>query len=70
MNVPNPRIEIEECYEPEDTGLSHIGFKPKDTIESNLEIILKDLANVRDRITAKKDKFLPRILREKAKIEM
>ncbi len=71
MTVPNPRVEIEESYTPEDTGLTTIGFKPKDTIDSSLETILKDLADVKvkERIIAKKDKFLPRILREKAKIE-
>ena len=68
MTVPNPRIEIEECYTPENTGLTSIGFQPKDTIDSNLETILIDLARVKERIKAKKDKFLPRILRDKAKI--
>jgi nucleoside-diphosphate-sugar epimerase len=69
MRVPNPRIEIEECYVPEDTGLTSIGFEPKNTIANNLETVLRDLARFKERIIAKKDKFLPRILREKAKIE-
>ncbi len=69
MKVPNPRIEIEESYIPEDTGLTSIGFKPRDTIKSNLEIILRDLQKFKERIIAKKDKFLPRVLREKAIIE-
>jgi len=69
IRVPNPRVEIEECYVPEDTGLTSIGFEPKDTIDSNLETILKDLTRYKERIIAKKDKFLPRVLREKAKIE-
>ena len=44
-------------------------LRQEGSLDSNLETILIDLAKVKGRIIAKKDTFLPRILREKARIE-
>ena len=67
MTVPPPRVEaLEHYYNPENKKLfDELGLKPKYTVEKALPEVLEDLLKVKDRIEAKKDKFLPKHLREK-----
>ena len=65
-SVPNPRKEAEKhYYNPSNEKMFNLGFKPKYDLISSLEVVLKDLPEYKERIVVKKDKFLPKVLREK-----
>lgn len=61
-NIQNPRLEKEEhFYEVEHEKLKALGFKPTKTLDQELDIMLKDLIQHRERIEAKKHVILPKI---------
>jgi len=67
MTVPPPRVEaLEHYYNPDLKKIFEVlGLKPKYTVEKSLPEDLEALMRVKDRIVAKKDKFLPKHLRER-----
>ena len=64
MTVPPPRVEaLEHYYKPKVERLfKELGLKPKYTVDKALPEDLDALIKVKDRIMAKKDKFLPKHL--------
>jgi UDP-sulfoquinovose synthase len=61
-NVENPRKEMEEhYYNPDHQRLPDLGYKPSHDVETELEIMLKDLVRYRDRIEARKEALIPDI---------
>ena len=67
MTVPPPRPEaLEHYYNPDNRKIFEVlGLKPRYTIDKALPEDLEALMKVKDRIIAKKDRFLPKELREK-----
>jgi len=62
QNIENPRYEKEEhFYEVEHNKLRALGFKPTKTLDQELDIMLKDLMQHRERIESKKHVILPKI---------
>lgn len=59
-NVENPRNELEEHYYHADhQHLFDLGYKPTHDVEAEMEIMLRDLLNHRDRIEAKRHVLIP-----------
>ena len=59
-NLENPRAELEEhYYNPDHEKLFELGYEPTHGVESELEIMLSDLARYKDRIEAKRDALIP-----------
>lgn len=62
QNIDNPRTEKEKhYYNPDSNKLRELGFKPTKTLSDELDIILKDLIEHRERIESKKHVILPKI---------
>jgi UDP-sulfoquinovose synthase len=60
--VENPRAEKEKhYYNPDASKLRDLGFKPKHTLDQELDIMLKDLKEHRQRIEEKRGAILPKI---------
>lgn len=62
-HVENPRVELEKVlyYNPVHEKLYKLGFKPRHTLEEELEVMLGDLAKYRGRIDEKADVILPKV---------
>lgn len=59
-NLENPRKELEEhYYKPDHRHLLDLGYQPTHDVESEMQIMLKDLMRFRDRIAAKKEVLIP-----------
>jgi UDP-sulfoquinovose synthase len=59
-SVENPRVESEEhFYKVDHERLKQLGFRPTRNINEELEIMIKDLAHFRHRISAKKNVIAP-----------
>jgi len=62
-NIPNPRLEAEEhYYEPDMKHLPDLGFKPTKSLEDELRITIPKLMEYKDRIEAKRETIMPKIL--------
>jgi UDP-sulfoquinovose synthase len=60
--VENPRIEDEEhYYNPEHKLLLKLGYKPTHDMETEVEIVLKDLIPHKERIESRKEALIPDI---------
>ena len=60
-NVPNPRVELEEhYYNPENSKLRKLGYKPSMTLEKEISRILTDLQNWKERIERLRNVIQPR----------
>lgn len=65
-NIENPRIEAEgHYYKPDSNHLRKLGFKPTQPLKKEVEVMLNDLERFKDRIEAKRDKLVPKILWKK-----
>jgi UDP-sulfoquinovose synthase len=61
-NPKNPRVEAEKhYYNPDHKKLYQLGFKPTYPLEDELEIMLNDLGQFKDRILRKKERIMPTI---------
>jgi UDP-sulfoquinovose synthase len=62
-HVENPRIEDENVsyYNPIHEKLYKLGFKPKHTLEEELNVMLTDLTKYKHRLIEKKEKILPKV---------
>ena len=62
-HVENPRIEDEDVryYSPAHEKLYKLGFRPKHTLEEELNTMLSDLTKYKRRLVEKKDKILPKV---------
>lgn len=61
-HIPNPRVESEiHYYNPEHKKLYNLGWKPTNTLNQELEIMLKDLMEYKDRIKKFEHKIIPKI---------
>ena len=61
-NVSNPRRELEEhYYKPDHQKLLDLGYQPTQDLAGEVEAMLKDLAQVRDRIEARRAVLVPDI---------
>jgi UDP-sulfoquinovose synthase len=61
-NVDNPRIELEEhYYNPDHQRLRDLGYRPTHDIDTEIEIILKDLMKYKHRIEARAHALMPDI---------
>ncbi len=61
-NLENPRIEQEEhYYNPDHKRLIDLGYQPTHDIEAEMEIMLKDLMNHKNRIEARAHALIPDI---------
>ncbi len=61
-HVVNPRRELEEhYYNPDHQHLFDLGYEPTHDVEAEMEIMLRDLLEYRDRIADKKDVLLPKV---------
>jgi nucleoside-diphosphate-sugar epimerase len=62
-NIPNPRLEAEEhYYKPDMKHLPDLGFKPTKSLEDELRITIPKLMEYKDRIEAKRETIMPKIL--------
>lgn len=62
-NIPNPRLEAEEhYYKPDMKLLPDLGFKPTKSLEDELRITIPKLMEYKDRIEAKRETIMPKIL--------
>jgi len=63
QHIENPRIEEENVgyYNPINEKLYKLGFKPKHTLEEELNGVLTDLTKYKHRLIEKKDKILPKV---------
>jgi UDP-sulfoquinovose synthase len=60
--LENPRIEEEEhYYNPDHQHLLDLGYQPTHDMETELELVLNDLAPHRERIEAREDCLVPKI---------
>jgi len=60
-HIEDPRIEAEEhYYNPDSAKLRQLGFKPTYTLDDELETMLADLAEHKDRISQKKERIMPK----------
>jgi UDP-sulfoquinovose synthase len=58
----NPRMELEEhYYNPDHQHLLNLGYKPTHDIESEMDIMIKDLIRWRHRIEARSNVLIPNI---------
>lgn len=61
-NIDNPRLEKEKhYYNPDSIKLRQLGFKPTQTLDQELDIMLKDLKQHEDRIREKHRSIDPKI---------
>ncbi len=61
-NLENPRIEMEEhYYNPDHQHLLDLGYQPTHDIETEIEIMLKDLMKYKHRIEARSHALVPDI---------
>lgn len=61
-NLENPRKEMEEHYfNPDHQHLLDLGYQPTHNVESEIEVMLTDLVNYKDRIEARKEALIPDI---------
>jgi len=61
-NIPNPRVELEEHpYFPDHDELLRLGFEATHTLDQELEVMLGDLIQFRDRLKAKVDAIEPKV---------
>jgi UDP-sulfoquinovose synthase len=61
-NLENPRVEAEEhYYEPDHQALLDLGYEPTHDVEAEVEIMISDLMNYRERIEARKDVLIPSV---------
>jgi len=61
-NVENPRKELEDhYYNPDHQHLLDLGYKPSHGIETEIEIMLKDLIKYKQRIEARAHALIPDI---------
>jgi len=61
-NLENPRQEMEEhYYHPDHQHLLDLGYKPAHDVEAEMEIMLKDLMQYRERIEAYREVLIPDI---------
>jgi UDP-sulfoquinovose synthase len=61
-NVENPRFELEDhYYNPDHQHLLDLGYAPTHDIETELEIMLKDLVKYKHRIEARAHALIPDI---------
>jgi UDP-sulfoquinovose synthase len=61
-NVENPRFELEDhYYNPDHQHLLDLGYTPTHDIETELEIMLKDLVQYKHRIEARAHALIPDI---------
>ena len=59
-NVENPRMELEQhYYAPDHQHLFDLGYKPSHDVETEIQIMLRDLMKHRDRIAAKRESLTP-----------
>jgi len=63
QHVENPRVEDEDIryYNPVHEKLYRLGFKPKHTLEEELETMLDDLSKYKHRLIEKKEKIFPKV---------
>jgi UDP-sulfoquinovose synthase len=62
-NIPNPRVEAEEhYYEPDMERLPKLGFKPTFSLEDELRITLPKLIEYMERIEAKREVIMPKVM--------
>ena len=60
QNVENPRMELEQhYYAPDHQHLFDLGYKPSHDVETEIQIMLRDLMTHRDRIAAKRESLTP-----------
>jgi len=61
-NIDNPRTEADtHYYNPDSNKLRELGFEPTKQLSEELDIMLKDLMEHKERIDQKKDAILPKI---------
>ncbi len=61
-NIENPRKELEDhYYNPDHRNLLKLGYQPKNGVEDEIEIILKDLWKYKRRIEARVESLIPDI---------
>ena len=61
-NIENPRAELEEhYYNPDHQKLHDLGYRPSQSVEDEVRIMIRDLITHRDRIEEKRDQLLPDI---------
>ncbi len=59
-NLTNPRKELEEhYYKPVHQKLLDLGYQPTHDVETEMLMMLRDLANCRDRISSKLEALIP-----------
>jgi UDP-sulfoquinovose synthase len=59
-NVENPRMELEQhYYAPDHQHLFDLGYKPAHDVETEIQIMLRDLMKHGDRIAAKRESLTP-----------
>jgi|HubBroStandDraft_3_1064219.scaffolds.fasta_scaffold02150_4 UDP-sulfoquinovose synthase len=62
QNLENPRSEAEEHYYHADhKHLFNLGYRPAHSVETEVDIMLRDLLKCRERINAKRDALIPDI---------
>jgi len=63
QNIESPRVAIGESdyFAVDRAKLKALGFRPEHSMEHELELMLSDLINYRDRIAAKKIHIMPKI---------
>jgi UDP-sulfoquinovose synthase len=61
-NLENPRRELEEhYYEPDHQALLDLGYQPTHDVEAEVEVMIRDLMNHRERIESHKDALIPTV---------
>lgn len=61
-NLENPRKELEEhYYKPDHQHLFDLGYKPSHDVETEMRLMLQDLAKFRERIEAKREVLIPNV---------
>ncbi|MBN1586490.1 MAG: NAD-dependent epimerase/dehydratase family protein [Candidatus Omnitrophica bacterium] len=61
-HIENPRMEAEShYYNPDREGLLRLGYKPTEDIDSEIENMLEDLMQYRERIEARAEALIPDI---------
>ena len=66
-SIENPRVEMEEHhYHPDHTKLAELGFRPVTRLHTELEMMLCDLKQHRDRIEKIRDHIMPKTFWKKS----
>ena len=59
-NLENPRKELEQhYYQPDHQHLLDLGYKPTQDVETEMQLMLRDLIDHRERIEAKREVLIP-----------